>query len=172
MFKPFAIAGLLAVTTAAATSVVAAVEDDEREIPSMEGSWTGTGFVQKDETSKPMKVRCSVEGLHAGNEIGFEGVCRAMMIFRRPIGAKLIQEGDRLTGTYTGSDLGVADLDGALEEGRTAVLTMTFPREIHGDAEAMMTIHRPKDSEFTITTTDIMSSGEELTTSQITFARK
>lgn len=136
------------------------------------GKWKGTGYVQKDETSRPVKVRCAIEGDESGDKISFEGVCRAMLIMKRDIGAWLTRSGESFTGTYKGADAGIAQLDGRETEPNRLELTMTFPRLVHTDDKAVMMIVRPDDDSFTITTTDIMKSGEEVVTSSIDFKRE
>lgn len=137
------------------------------------GSWAGAGVVQKDDESRPMNVRCEIEGARNDDRIGFDGECRAMLILRREIGADLIFDGERFRGTYKGSLAGVAALDGAeVPEGDRVVLQMRFPREVNGDDVAVMTIHLHGEDAFTIETVDRMQSGTDLTTARIRFERK
>lgn len=136
------------------------------------GKWKGIGYVQKDESSRPVKVRCAIEGKEAGDEISFEGSCRAMLIMKRDIGAWLTRDGESFTGTYKGADAGIAQLDGRETEPRRLELTMTFPRLVHTDDKAIMTIVRPDNNNFSITTTDVMTTGEEIVTSSIDFERE
>ncbi|WP_157961885.1 hypothetical protein [Acuticoccus kandeliae] len=144
---------------------------DEQQTASLSGEWEGKGFVQKDEKSKPMNVRCKIAGEDTGDRIGFEGECRAMMIMKRAIGANLVRQGDTYSGTYLGSHVGVAQLEGGQNGPNTYVLTMTFPKEVNGDDVATMTIDTSGEGTFTITTVDRMETGDDITTSQITFER-
>ncbi|MCF3935944.1 hypothetical protein L1787_21375 [Acuticoccus sp. M5D2P5] len=153
--------------TVVLTAPVLAAEDSV----GIGGEWKGTGFVQKDEKSKPMQVNCTIEGTESADRIGFDGECRAMLIMKRAIGADLTRNGDQYSGTYVGSNVGVAELQGGPEGPDSFVLTMTFPKEVNGDDKATMTIERPRDGKFTITTVDRMTSGDDVTTSQITFER-
>ena len=84
------------------------------------GAWVGQGFVQKDERSKPVRVNCAVEGMQDGDRIGFEGVCRAFLVVKREIGAMLVRSGSTYTGTYKGSNVGIAELEGAARESLAA----------------------------------------------------
>lgn len=136
------------------------------------GAWAGKGYVQKDDETDPMNVRCEIEGAQHEDRLGFDGTCRAMMILRRDIGADLVFDGERYRGTYEGSRVGIADLDGATSDDGRVILTMRFPREVNGDAEAVMTIHLHDEDSFTIETVDRMESGVELTTSLIRFERR
>jgi len=137
------------------------------------GAWAGAGYVQKDDASRPMDVRCEIEGARNDDVIGFDGECRAMLIVRRAIGANLVFDGERFRGSYTGSRAGLAELDGAeTPERDRVVLTMRFPRMVNGDDVAVMTIHLHDEHTFTIETVDRMQSGTELTTALIRFERK
>lgn len=145
---------------------------DEAPVNPITGKWAGEGFVQKDENSRKVKVRCNVDGDESGDKIVFEGVCRAMLIMKRDIGAWLTRDGESFTGTYKGADAGIAQLTGSSTEPGRVELTMTFPRQVHTDDQAVMMIDRPDDNTFTITTFDTMDSGEEITTSAIRFTRE
>jgi hypothetical protein len=136
------------------------------------GAWAGEGYVQKNDESDPMNVRCEIEGAQHDDRLGFDGECRAMMILRRDIGADLVFDGERFRGTYEGARVGVADLEGASSPDGRVVLTMRFPREVNGDDTATMTIHLHDDDTFTIETVDRMKSGNEVTTSLIRFERR
>lgn len=167
--------GLLAANAAAAAPRAATSEPAApggAALPDLTGAWEGTGRVQKDENSKPITVRCKIEGSQSPDEIGFAGECRALLIMKRAIGATLSLEGERLSGVYVGSLAGPAALSGTLSDTDLLTLDMTFPREVNGDVDATMLIRRPSDDEFTITTVDTMESGVDVTTSQITFERK
>ena len=165
MLKAIIIAGSLA-----AVALPAAAE--EATIADITGTWSGKGTVQKDDKSRPMNVTCAVEGAQSGDQIGFDGECRAMLIMKRVIGAEIVRDGDRYTGTYIGSNAGPAELDGGQEEGKI-VLNMRFPRTVNGDDIAVMTIETPSGDSFKITTTDIMDDGvTQVTTAEILFERK
>jgi hypothetical protein len=169
MRKALALTAALAV---AASPALAVGEEDTIKIADISGAWSGSGFVQKNETSDPMKVRCQIEGEQHDDRLGFDGECRAMLILRRAIGATLTRIGDRFEGRYEGSRAGVAALEGAIVEAGRLVLTMRFPREVNGDDVATMTIDTNGGDSFTITTTDRMESGVDVTTSKITFERE
>lgn len=141
-------------------------------VTDISGAWSGSGTVQRDGTSKPINVRCEITGEQSTNTIGFEGVCRALLVVRRPIGATFVIDGERVTGTYTGAQAGVAQLDGRATTPTEWELTMTFPREVNGDNTAMMTIENPGDGTFRIITVDRMVSGDEVTTSDVVFQKK
>lgn len=145
---------------------------EEPQTADINGTWSGEGFVQKDENARKINVRCQIEGAQTGTDISFDGACRAMLVMKRAIGATLKSAGDGFVGTYKGSDVGIAQLDGARTAPDKLVLQMRFPREVNGDDVAEMIIDHPGNDAFTITTKDIMSSGVEITTSMIHFERE
>ncbi|MEM0908516.1 MAG: hypothetical protein AAGJ94_14200 [Pseudomonadota bacterium] len=145
---------------------------EETPTSDVRGEWTGSGFVQKDEKSRKVRVRCTVEGDQSPGILSFDGACRAMLVMKRDIGATLVRDGDKYTGTYKGSDVGIAELDGVRTSPSQIVLKMLFPREVNGDAEAEMIIDHPTDDTFTITTSDKMISGVDVVTSSVTFERE
>lgn len=168
MFRALVVGAAMAAMIAVPLAARATLEEP---IGDIRGTWSGTGFVQKNAGSRPITVRCTIDGEQNGVEIGFGGECRALLVMKRAIGAHLVRDGNRLTGTYVGSDVGVAQLDGGVTPSGSVVLTMTFPRDVNGDDRALMMIDRPDEHTFTITTVDSMLTGEEVTTAQITFAR-
>ncbi|RAI03983.1 hypothetical protein DLJ53_05835 [Acuticoccus sediminis] len=166
---PLFVAAMLVIGSGAIVSGVHAEENPSLDIS---GKWKGKGFVQKDDKSRKMNVTCQIEGEQNGNDIGFDGECRAMMVLKRAIGADIQREGVRYRGTYVGSNAGPAELDGGPQDDGRIVLTMTFPKTIHGDDIATMTIEPANDSMFKITTVDTMDDGQtKVTTAEITFER-
>lgn len=135
------------------------------------GRWSGTGFIQSDPTARRMNVRCAIDGEQSGNTLGFDGECRAALVLKRAIGIRLTRDGDHFSGTYIGTIGGASKLDGVAATPDRWVLTMTLPREIHGDDKAKMVIETLPDGTFTITTTDRMDGGDEMTTSKVTFTK-
>ncbi|MEM8551071.1 MAG: hypothetical protein AAGF45_01725 [Pseudomonadota bacterium] len=160
-----AIAGAMTLTAAPSFA-------DEPTATDITGDWSGKGFVQADENARKINVRCKIEGSQDETNVAFEGACRAMLVMKREIGARLVKEGDNYTGTYKGSEVGIAELNGERSVPDQLVLTMTFPREVNGDAVATMTIDHGDPNVLTITTQDEMESGVMVTTSQIVFERE
>ena len=56
---------------------------EETSIFDITGKWSGKGFVQKDDKSRKMNVTSEIEGAQSGDQIGFDGECRAMMVLMR-----------------------------------------------------------------------------------------
>lgn len=165
MLKSISLAAALALSATAALAETPTISD-------ISGTWAGTGFVQKNEKSRPMNVKCEVEGAQSGDDLSFDGYCRAMIVVKRAIGASLVRKGDTYTGTYTGSDVGIAQLDGTEPQPGKLDLKMLFPRDVNGDSVARMMIETPSEDSFIIRTTDMMESGVEVVTSEVTFERE
>lgn len=169
MLKVTLIAASLTLSLAAVPTMVSAEETQGFDI---RGAWTGKGFVQKDSESRKMNVTCKIQGAQEGDELGFDGECRAMMVLKRAIGADIMRQGTQYTGTYVGSKAGPAVLNGGPKDDGSIVLQMTFPKTIHGDDIATMTIQPENERVFKITTVDLMGEGQTpVTTAQITFER-
>jgi len=166
MTRAFVLATLAALLMAGGPAVA------DVTLADISGAWTGKGYVQKDDKTDPMNVRCEIEGAQHADEIGFDGECRAMLILKRKIGASIVVDDGRMSGTYLGSRVGVAALEGGAASDGRVVLTMRFPREVNGDDVATMTIHLHGKDAFTIETVDRMASGEDVTTSLIRFERQ
>lgn len=158
--------------TLAAALVTPPLASETLDIADISGAWEGEGFVQRDDRSEPVKVRCSIEGRQSEVQIGFEGSCRAMLIMKRDIGADIVLRDGQFVGTYKGSRVGIADLNGTMTAPNQLDLTMTFPRAVNGDDQATMRIERPDEGTFKVTTVDRMESGVDVTTAQITFERR
>lgn len=164
MLKQMVVALTLTAVAAPAFGVTGAAGD-------VAGRWSGQGFVQSDPKGRRMNIWCSIDGEQNGNTLGFDGECRAALIMKRAIGIKLTRDGDHFAGTYIGTTGGASKLDGVAATPDRWVLTMTLPQTIHGDDKAVMVIETSPAGTFTITTTDRMSGGEEMTTSKVTFTK-
>ena len=156
----------------AAAIIAGPVAAEEAATPDMSGTWSGKGFVQKDENARKINIRCKVEGEQSGAKVGFDGVCRAMLVMKREIGAWLTRDGNNFTGTYKGAEVGLSKLNGEEKSDGKIVLEMTFPREVHTDDKGVMTITLEGPNDFSIKTQDEMDNGETITTSQINFVRE
>lgn len=156
---------------AAVLSLAAPIHAGAETVPNVTGEWSGKGVVQKNDTSRPINVRCEVEGSQTDARIGFAGECRALLVMKRAISADVNRQGEDWRGTYIGSLAGDATIVGGPQGDGAFVFDMTFPREVNGDTSAVMRIETEGDDAFTITTTDTMESGVEVTTAKIDFTR-
>lgn len=138
------------------------------------GTWSGSGKVQREGTSQPRQVTCSVTGSPAENRISAQGTCRAALIFRRPIGVDLVYDPRSGTyrGTYTGSRIGPAQLTGACS-GDAVNLRIEWPRPVNGDTQAAMVIRNDGQGTLRITVADNLTpGGPTQQTSEIVLARR
>ena len=138
------------------------------------GTWAGSGKVQREGTSQPRQVTCSVTGNLAGNRISAQGTCRAVVIFSRPIGVDLASDPRSGTyrGIYTGSGIGPARLIGT-RRGDAVNLRIEWPRPVNGDTQAAMVIRNDGQGQLRITVADNLTPGGPVQqTSEIVLARQ
>ena len=158
--------------TALSWSAAQAAEADFLE--RFRGSWSGSGKVQREGTSQPRQVTCSVAGSPAENRISAQGSCRAFAIFNRPIGVDLVYDSGSGTyrGTYTGSRIGPARLSGT-RKGDVVNLRIEWPRPVNGDTQAAMAIRNEGQGRLRITVADNLTPGGPVQqTSEIVLARQ
>ena len=107
-------ASIVIATLGAGLAALPAFAAEETFLDRFRGSWSGSGRVQREGTSTPRQVNCSVTGQPGQNQLSFQGSCRAAIIFSRPIGASLTYDppSGQYRGTYTGSAIGPAQLTG------------------------------------------------------------
>ncbi|GGE34952.1 hypothetical protein GCM10007276_10580 [Agaricicola taiwanensis] len=153
---------LFAVFAAAAVSVAAiplkAAEEDY--INRFDGSWSGSGSAKRPQDDSPWNIRCSMSGNSAQRSITIDGSCRAAVIVSRPFAAN-IRYNPRTklyTGTYTGARVGPAKVSGR-RRGDAVVMTVTWPRPLHGDRKATLTIRNSGNGQMAITLMDNLRPG-------------
>jgi len=138
------------------------------------GQWSGSGRVQREGTSQPRQVTCSVTGTLSENRISAQGTCRAVVIFSRSIGVDLAYDPRSGTyrGTYTGARIGPARLSGT-RSGDTVNLKIDWPRPVNGDTQAAMVIRNDGQGTLRITVADNLTPGGPIQqTSEIVLARR
>jgi hypothetical protein len=137
MKKAAVAAGALFIMSAAAMSAVA--QDDF--LNRFEGSWAGSGTVQRNLDSDTHNVKCKMAGTNVGQSVSIDWTCSAYLVFNREFGADITlnPQTGRYTGTYTGSKIGPASLSGT-KDGNVIKLTITWPAEVNGDRTAQMRI--------------------------------
>jgi hypothetical protein len=158
--------------TALTLSSVSAAETDFLE--RFRGSWSGSGKVQREGTSQPRQVTCSITGSPAENRISAQGTCRAVLIFTRSIGVNLAYDPRSGTyrGTYTGARIGPARLTGT-RSGNAVNLMIEWPRPVNGDTQAAMVIRNDGQGTLRITVADNLTPGGPIQqTSEIILARR
>jgi hypothetical protein len=163
---------LSCIVTALTCNPIRAAEIDLLE--RFRGTWSGSGKVQREGTSQPRQVTCSVTGSPAENRISAQGTCRAALIFSRPIGVDLAYDPRSGTyrGTYTGSRIGPAQLTGT-RSGDAVNLRIEWPRPVNGDTQAAMVIRNDGQGTLRITVADNLTpGGPPQQTSEIVLARR
>lgn len=138
------------------------------------GNWAGSGKVQREGTSQPRQVTCSVVGNPVENRISAQGSCRAALVFSRSIGVDLVYDPRSGTyrGTYTGSRIGPARLTGT-RTGDAVTLQIEWPRPVNGDTQAAMIIRNDGRGTLRITVADNLTpGGPTQRTSEISLARR
>ncbi|WP_139315253.1 hypothetical protein [Mongoliimonas terrestris] len=122
--------------------------------------WSGKGSVQRNAESDPQTVSCDLSGKRTGNQVAIAGTCRAYLVFSRTIAANLTIDPDTgaVTGTYTGSRVGVASLSGTIK-GDTVELAMRWPKPVNGDTRAAMVIRTAADGSLRIVVSDALTPG-------------
>ena len=124
-----------------------------------EGSFSGSGLVQRNATENPNQVSCTLTGQASANAVSMNGECGAF-IFSKRISADLSFDpaSGRYSGVYVGSSIGPASLSGK-RSGDSVVLTITWPQPVNGDTRATMTIRNSGNGQLGITVTDEVEPG-------------
>jgi hypothetical protein len=161
------LAGTAAVSIAAATSGAlgqSARVSEDSFANRFEGTWVGSGSVQRGIDARPWRVNCTLTGNRTANRLSIGGSCRAALIIQRRIGADLTfdpQSGE-YRGTYVGARVGPAQLSGR-RSGDVVNLTIAWPKPVNGDLRAMMSIRNDGSGTLRITVTDSLTADGPLT---------
>lgn len=138
------------------------------------GHWSGAGKVQREGSSPPRQVSCTVTGSPTENRISARGDCRAALIFRREIGVDLAYDPHSGTyrGSYIGSRIGPARLAG-IRSGDALNLRIEWPRLVNGDTKATMVIQNDGRGILRIAVADnLIAGGPIVQTSELVLARR
>ncbi len=165
---------MIASAFVAACSLPAAHASEADFLDRFRGNWAGSGKVQREGTSLPRQVSCSVSANPDANRLNVQGSCRAAIIFSRPIGALLIYDprSGEYRGTYTGSKIGPARLTGT-RTGDAVNLRIDWPRPVNGDRQAAMVIRNDGRDALVISVADNLSPGGPIRqTSEIVLQRE
>ena len=155
------IMNLRSAALAATLSLVcgSALAAEDEFLSRFQGSFSGTGLVQRNATENPSQVTCTLSGQPSANAISMNGQCGAF-IFSKQISADLSFDpaSGRYSGVYVGSSIGPAKLSGK-RQGDAVVLTITWPQPVNGDTKATMTIQNSGNGQLGITVTDEVTPG-------------
>jgi hypothetical protein len=138
------------------------------------GTWSGGGKVQREGSSQPRQVTCTISGNPSENRLSARGNCRVALIFGRSIGVDLSYDPRSRTyqGLYIGSRIGPARLSGR-RSGDAVLLRIDWPRPVNGDSQAAMVIRNDGRGTLRITVSDNLAPGGPIQqTSEIILARQ
>ncbi len=152
-------ATVFAIAVGALTLSATARAAEEEFLSRFQGSFSGTGLVQRNAQEDPSQVTCTLNGQPSANAVSMSGKCGAF-IFSKRISADLRFDpsSGRYSGTYVGSSIGPAGLSGK-RSGDAVVLTITWPQPVNGDTTATMTIRNSGNGQLAITVTDEVEPG-------------
>ncbi len=157
-FLPRLSAALVVVVTAASFAG-ASHAAEWTYLSRFQGSFSGSGLVQRNAAERPNQVSCTLTGEPSATGVSMSGKCGAF-IFSRAIRADIRYDAasGRYTGVYEGSAIGPARLSGK-REGDAVVLQITWPKLVNGDTKATMTIKNSGNGQLAITVTDKVAPG-------------
>lgn len=160
MIRPAPLFALLAASFLALAPSMASAQSTEADyLKRFNGSFFGDGTVRTKASGSDHSVTCTVKGKTTATTASLNGTCRAAIIFSRKIGADLkVDSSGRYTGTYIGSKIGPAQLNGT-RTGNTLNLIVTWPKEVNGDKNATMTITNDGRGGFTFIVADRKTRG-------------
>jgi hypothetical protein len=137
----------------------AAFAAEDEFLSRFDGSFSGSGLVQRNAEENPNEVTCTLTGQSSATSVSMSGECGAF-IFSKRISAdlKFDPNSGRYSGVYVGSSIGPASLSGR-RSGDAVVLTITWPKPVNGDTKAVMTISNSGNGRLAITVTDEVTPG-------------
>lgn len=118
-----------------------ALADETGFLKSIEGNWSGDGFVTTKIGSRPFNVTCKFDGKARGPSLVMSGQCRGLVVVRRPVSADIRADGTRYSGTYIGPSGRPSRLCGS-RTGNSINFIVRWNREINGDRTAQMTLEK------------------------------
>jgi hypothetical protein len=139
------------------------------------GSFSGSGTIVEGPDASPHQVRCRFTILQQGaTGLSLQGTCRAYLIVARSVSARLSWDprSGQVTGTYTGSRVGTAQLTGR-QVGSNFDLAIEWPKPLYGDTKAQMKVVSLDSDRFRILVTDrIGTNGPVRATTDLTLLRR
>jgi hypothetical protein len=138
------------------------------------GSFAGSGTILEGPNANSHQVNCSfTASRQGGTGLSLRGTCRAYLILSKSISVDLDwnPRSDRVTGTYTGSRVGTAQLAGK-QTGGGFDLTITWPKPLYGDTSANLRVASANPGRFRIVVMDrIGVNGAVRATTDLTLLR-
>jgi hypothetical protein len=137
-------------------SIVGRVDAGTDVLDRYVGSFTASGTILEGPDANSHRVRCRFTAARQGaTNLSFSGVCRAHLIISRSISVNLVwdPQSGRVTGTYSGSRVGTAQLAGR-QVGTDLDLTITWPKPLYGDTTANLRVGSADADRFRIVVMD------------------
>jgi hypothetical protein len=139
------------------------------------GSFSGSGTIVEGPDADSHQVRCRFTILQQGPAgLSLQGTCWAYLIIARSVSARLSWDSrlGQVTGTYTGSRVGTAQLTGR-QVGTDFDLAIEWPKPLYGDTTARMRVVSLDSDRFRIVVTDrIGANGPVRATTDLTLLRQ
>jgi hypothetical protein len=139
------------------------------------GSFSGSGTIVEGPDADSHQVRCRFTILQQGAAgLSLQGTCWAYLIVARSVSARLSWDprSGQVTGTYTGSRVGMAQLTGR-QVGTDFDLAIEWPKPLYGDTTARMRVTSLDPNRFRIVVTDrIGLNGPVRATTDLTLLRQ
>jgi hypothetical protein len=139
------------------------------------GSFSGSGTIVEGPDASSHQVRCRFTILQQGAVgLSLQGTCWAYLIVARSVSARLSWDprSGKVTGTYTGSRVGTAQLTGR-QAGTDFDLAIEWPKPLYGDTTAQMKVVSLDSDRFRIVVTDrIGANGPVRATTDLTLLRR
>ena len=139
------------------------------------GSFSATGTILEGPDASSHQVSCQFTIRQQGpTDLSLQGTCRAYLLIARSVSARLSWDprSGKVTGTYTGSRVGTAQLRGR-QVGTDFDLVIAWPRPLYGDTMAQMRVASLDPNRFRIVVTDrIGANGPVRATTDLTLLRQ
>jgi hypothetical protein len=139
------------------------------------GSFSASGTFLEGPNADSHHVRCRFTSLQQGaTGLSLQGTCWAYLIIARSISADLVWDSrsGQVTGTYTGSRVGTAQLRGR-QVGADFDLMIEWPKPLYGDTTAQMRVASLDPDRVRIVVTDrIGPNGPVRATTDLTLLRR
>lgn len=139
------------------------------------GSFAASGTILEGPNANSHQVRCRFTASRQGaTGLSLRGTCRAYLVLSRSISVDLTWDprSGRVTGTYTGSRVGTAQLEGR-QAGADLDLTLTWPAPLYGDTTANLRVGSLRSDRYRIVVMDrIGTTGPVRATTDLTLVRR
>jgi hypothetical protein len=165
---------LIAVSLVALSFLALAAASATAFLDRYAGSFAASGTILEGPDANSHQVRCRFMASRQGaTGLSLRGTCRAYLIISRSVAVDLAWDplSGRVTGTYTGSRVGTAQLAGR-QMGADFDLTIKWPKPLYGDMTAILKVANVDSDRFRIVVMDrIGVNGPVRATTDLTLLR-